>query len=578
MRISRGKGRVVATVLTVAFVLVAVVGTLAIVQRTTAKSLATGHFSVSPSVHGTTPLWKTVNLSSVPLVLPTGHQIAPHLSYYPPARLALLKQAALHTRSAPSGHDAQLPGAVTPQTPSPTGSLQGQSENGSTPSDMGFAVGGGYIVQVINQTIAVYNTGGKKLYGPTAFYTFLGLSSSSFLYDPRAVYDAVHSRFIILIDDAEGAPFNTNRQNSTYHIAVSTTGNPTSTYHLYTYTAGQGFGTSNANWADFPQMGIDAQALYFSGNRYGFNPENFSNAFVFAVNLAQLEAGTTPAYWEYSGVNETGGQAFTIAPAITYGTPRAEFMIDTSFNIAGDYTVWSLSNPFSGISSYTPVLEGYTFTGPMFTTPPAADQPGSSGLNSIDSGDPRVGGQVVFRNGLLYVALTTGYVNSASNNVAAIIWLEVRPVLSVNSTHCIPNSDCSDLSYANFYDFSTLGYGLTISAYDPSIAVDSDGNFFLDYTVSSATSEPYGLVNSHRITDPSRTTGAAASVPGSFSAALYTQNRWGDYSAIALDPSGCANTGIVVNCYKVWFSGMYVLSTGNWSTYISSDAESILQP
>ena len=478
---------------------------------------------------------------------------------------------------APTGPASQNPTISTPgkETPLPAGTFFGQSENGWTPSDMGLAAGGGYIVQAVNDSIAVWNTNATLQTGwPKTPQSFFGIPSATFMYDPRVVFDSISGHFFVLFDEDGGVAGN---YNAHYYIGVSATSNPTGAWHLYSFNTGESLTTTNAAFADFPILGIDALGLYFTGNRFYFtaNSGGFANSFVGFAPLAQLEAGAAhPAFNEFDNLATSSGQAFAVAPTVSFGYPRAELMVDTDFDCAtttcNTYDVWALSNPTG-----TPRLTYVKITGPNWSLQPAANQPGTGGAGSIDAGDPRIGGQPVYRAGSIYFAIGTGY-NNGTSTVAAVQWVKLGVGLDTGNAACgtVPNR-CVDITSSFVQDSFLIGYTGSGDAFTPALNVTSDGDIVMTYTYSSLTSAPVTAIYGHRSTTDLGTLGTPAhTVPQSQSTAYYSQFRWGDYSAVALDSTTCSSAG----CFRLWFSGMYVRSDGKWGTTISNELYNVLEP
>src|SRR5258708_31962038 len=77
---------------------------------------------------------------------------------------------------------------------------------------------------------------------------------------------------------------------SVYWVAVSQTSDPSGAWNVYEFNmdtdvAGQKFGD------DYTQLGINSQAVYFSGNMFGENGGFFAE--LFEANKAQMESGGT---------------------------------------------------------------------------------------------------------------------------------------------------------------------------------------------------------------------------------------------------------------------------------------------
>jgi Ca2+-binding RTX toxin-like protein len=95
------------------------------------------------------------------------------------------------------------------------------------------------------------------------------------------------------------------------------------------------------------------------------------------------------------------------------------------------------------------------------------------------------------------------------------------------------------------------------------ISMDGDGNIALGYNVSSETTFPSLRYTGRLATDPLGTMpqGENVLVDGTGSQTGFAANRWGDYSAMSVDP---------VDDSTFWFTGEYALANGNWATRIGS--------
>ena len=108
------------------------------------------------------------------------------------------------------------------------------------------------------------------------------------------------------------------------------------------------------------------------------------------------------------------------------------------------------------------------------------------------------------------------------------------------------------------------------STYDPdktyrwmgSIAMDKDHNIALGYSKSGPTVIPSIFITGRLSTDPINTLGAEAQIQAGTGVQQAGGNRWGDYSAMTLDP--------VDQCS--FYYTMYLTTNGqfNWSTRIAS--------
>jgi hypothetical protein len=96
-----------------------------------------------------------------------------------------------------------------------------------------------------------------------------------------------------------------------------------------------------------------------------------------------------------------------------------------------------------------------------------------------------------------------------------------------------------------------------------SIAMDKQGNIALGYSVSSTSIFPSIRYTGRLAGDPLNTMQAENSIQAGGGSQLSGLDRWGDYSAMTVDP--------VDNC-TFWYTTEYLKSSGafNWSTRIAS--------
>ena len=108
-------------------------------------------------------------------------------------------------------------------------------------------------------------------------------------------------------------------------------------------------------------------------------------------------------------------------------------------------------------------------------------------------------------------------------------------------------------TYAPSGDFRWMG----------SIAQDKQGNIVVGYSASSSQIHPALRLASRAVTDPLGTLSAEMSIIEGGGSQLRNLSRWGDYSAISVDP---------VNDCTFYYTNEYLKANGtfNWSTRIAS--------
>ena len=476
-------------------------------------------------------------------------------------------------------------------TPSANTAFLGQSEGILTPSDMGLAVNKFFVVQLVNTNIAVYDKSGTLQAGfPKTLNAFLGLPATASTFDPRALYDWINQRFIVVINEGIFKDF----PNGTgfLHLAVSQTSDPTGAWHLYTI-ASLFAGTNQC--PDFPTLGQDLSGIYIGMNLFTCDStglHDFVDAHVFLIPKSLAYAGQGLTFWEQFGlfvnVNGVGVNVDTLQPAniVNLGDrPRAEFMVNSlninfsggqCFNGCNELDVWAISNPFGFVSSgpnpefsLVRVPTSHTYFKTL-----GAHQPGSN--FSVDAGDPRISGGVVYHAGSLFASNSTGCIPQCDPagvvEATTVIWYEIAALtLDDNGDgHCTgaflnscPRITSASIRQEDCFFCGGFGGDNSGSSYYATLQPDTENNVTMVFNFSSSGLSPGTVYTSRRVTQLQNTMhdlGIFLVQNNTF----YNQARWGDYTATALDLSNKKRT-------TMWFSGMFVQSNGNWGTGIGAN-------
>ena len=179
------------------------------------------------------------------------------------------------------------------------------------PPDQGLCVGNGYVMEPINNAIAVYNMDGTRVGGPKALSQFFNLSPEvvrstppaygQFISDPRCHFDQATQRWFVseleIDTDPSTGAFGTH---SSILIAVSASADPTGAYYLYSFDTTDGNGTDPQHpncpcFGDQPLIGSDANGFYVSTNEYPLAAVGFNGSQIYALSKVGLESGSTPA-------------------------------------------------------------------------------------------------------------------------------------------------------------------------------------------------------------------------------------------------------------------------------------------
>ena len=413
----------------------------------------------------------------------------------------------------------------------------------SAPPDTNGAVGPQDYVQTVNTDFAVFNkdasrgTVGSVRYGPVAINTlwsgFGGLCQTDNDGDPTVVYDGIANRWII-------AQFAVTGATSTFYqcVAVSTTSDPTGTYYRYSF--------AYSNFPDYPKMGVWPDAYYETYNLFNAAGTSFLGAEDCAFNRAQMLTGATATQQCFTTSSSYGGllaatlDGATLPPA---GSPNYVVGLNTTTSLA----FWKFHVDWT-----TPANS--TFTGPSSIAVASYAQacgggtciPQSGTTNQLDSLADRAMYRLAYRNFGSYESLVVDHAVTVGSTVG-MRWYELR---SPNTTPTVFQSG----TYSPDSTYRWMG----------SIAEDQSGDIAMGYSTSSSSVHPGISYTGRLVSDPlnQMPQGETSVIVGAGSQ-TGTLTRWGDYSAMTIDPAdGCT----------FWYTNEYIPANGsfNWKTRIGS--------
>jgi hypothetical protein len=433
--------------------------------------------------------------------------------------------------------------------PAPSASFKGLDLNtwgaGWPPDTNGDVGPNNTYIQTVNTSIGVYDTKTGAQLAAFTFNTFFNGTNSpcdaSNQGDPVVVYDAQSGRWIIS-DFAW-----TNFVSGPYYqcIAVSKTGDPLSGgWWQYAFRADD----SSHPWLnDYPKLGVWSDGIYMSANMFDIRSSSgqasYKGVRVWSLNRDDLINGKTlrsvrvdlgTAYFSLLPSNYRGAQPPT-------GTP--DFFGSISGTTANNFQLWKFHVDWANPSNST-------FTGPANIAVASFNQPSSNipqkgSSETLDTLGDRLMMQLQYRNINGTQSLWASH-TVVSGGVTGIRWYEIR---DPNGSHTVYQQ--STFQPDSYYRWM------------PSLAVDSQGNMAVGYSVSSSTIYPQIRYAGRLVTDPLNTLGQGETTliagMGSQSGGY---NRWGDYSAMTVDP--------VDDC-TFWYTTEYYETTGNdWQTRIGS--------
>lgn len=478
-------------------------------------------------------------------------------------------------REAPEPNPVELPGGSVrsvPVVPGPSAPAPPPDRNfagldfatwgAGHPPDTNGDVGPNHYIQAINTAIGVFSKSDGAQIAAFAFDTLMSQGSFGNLCDtdnygdPVVLYDTFEDRWVIS-DFAFQLDVSGNVVNppgAFQCFAVSKTADPVSGgWNFYSINTAGGLG-------DYPKFGIWPDGLYMSVNMFGYAASSsFQGARVYALNKAQMYAGSSTV--QVVSFDAPSGD-FALLPSnarLQTGTPPAgapNYFIST-WQFLNAVTVYKFHVDWDHIATST-------FTGP--DTPLAA----SSWPNASVPNAPSLGGN----------PLDVLQIRAMMQNQ----YTHIGGVESLWTAHTVRRGDTTGFAAPRWYQVNVTGGAVAgsipqaatwdpdganvIHRFMPSLAVDRVGDMALGYSTSDATTKPAIKYAGRLSSDPANTLGQTEQVliqgTGTQTGTCGgTCSRWGDYSAMTLDPDGCT----------FWYTNEYYAVDGlNHQTRIGSFA------
>ena len=420
------------------------------------------------------------------------------------------------------------------RTPEPSLSFDGMDNLASvTPPDPIGAVGTTEFVQLVNATfMAVYDKGGTLLHGPVQLNDLWtsGTCANSNAGDPVVVFDILASRWVL-------AQF---RIGNGICVAVSQTSSALGAYWTYEFVFPE--------FPDYFKLGVWPDAYYVGSNEPSYS--------AYALDRQRMLAGLPAAFVRFTG------EANFLLPATVAGptpppagAPGLFYTFkDDSFHGGTDrLEIFEFRVDWAspGSSSFTMVsaldVTPFTYTVCGFFNFDCVPQPGT--LRRVDAVSEWPMWPLAYRNFGDHETLVANFTVDVGRNRAGIRWYELRRSGAAWAIH-------QEGTQAPDRRHSWMG----------SIAMDGLGNIALGYSISwrgflSPVYPSLGYATRLATDLPGTLQGEVLLVAGAGSQT--GSNRWGDYSAMSVDP--------VDDC-TFWYTGEYYAATSStgWSTRIGS--------
>ena len=409
---------------------------------------------------------------------------------------------------------------------------------GVAPPDPNLSVGSTQVVQWVNTSFAVFDkTTGALLYGPAAGNTLWantggGACEQNNDGDPVVLYDKAANRWVMTqLAVTTGPPY--------YQcIAISTTPDATGTFYRYIYQM--------PNFNDYPKLGVWNDAYYMSFNMFQDNIffSTFQGAFpcaldrnamlagqsalIVCVQLSSTYSSLLPADLDGSTPPAAGSPGLFLSlgsNALQLWRFHADFV-----NTGNTQLIGPLNLP---VASFSQACGGGT----------CIQQLGTS--QQLDSLGDRLMYRLAYRNFGDHESLVANHSVTAGNSVG-VRWYEIRSPYSSPAVF-------QQGTYAPDASYRWMG----------SIGMDQAGDIAVGYSVSSSAMNPSINYTGRVPGDPAGTLEGEAAIINGTGSQNGGLSRWGDYTAISIDPAD--------DC-TFWYTNEYLQSDGsfNWSTRVAA--------
>ncbi|MGN6561404.1 MAG: hypothetical protein ACTHMU_01985, partial [Thermomicrobiales bacterium] len=425
----------------------------------------------------------------------------------------------------------------------------GMTQLAGEPPDTEGAIGATQYVQWVNTSFAVFNKNtGAITYGPAAGNTiwagFGGLCETTNSGDPIVKYDQLAQRWVFT-QFAFNLDINFNPVAPYLQcVAVSTTSDALGPYNRYSFSYG-----SDLN--DYGKLGVWPDAYYITFNMF-HNAQYFTGPKVCAYdrNAMILGQAATQQCFQLS-TND-----FSLLPSDLDGAnPPPPGAPNYLLELGGDnksLDLWKFHVDWANNANTT--LAGPTS---ISVTPftlacnggQCIPQPGN--VNPLDSLGDRLMYRLAYRHFADgHEALVVNHSVMVNNTTTGVRWYELR---LANGTPTV-------------YQQSTFAPDGT-SRWMGSVAMDGAGDIALGYSASSTSVFPSVVYTGRVPTDPFGQMQAETTIKAGLASqpnnSGLPENRWGDYSAMTIDP--------VDDC-TLWYTNEYLKTENDfsWSTQIAS--------
>ncbi|MFZ4619325.1 MAG: T9SS type A sorting domain-containing protein [Bacteroidota bacterium] len=414
--------------------------------------------------------------------------------------------------------------------------FEGVPQTNFIPPDPILAVGPNHVMVAVNSTFRIFDKNGTILKTIDADAWFNQVIPGASTFDPIVMYDHFAQRWIFVmlhVDDANSKSY--------ILLGVSDDNNPLGLWYNWATPAHVLGDSTVSNWTDYARVGFDKDALYITGNQFGFT-SGFAYSKVRIIPKAQLyennaHAITWKDFWDFRDPDDLQTVIFGLRPSISFGNSGKQLLLnDSPYFLGTFFTLWSIDSVLTH-----PTVTGKNIPVVQYFPSPDADQKDGGSL-PIEAFGADIRNEPIYRDSALWAVHAVA--SGPNKEFSAVRYVKIDP---------FQQKTLEDVS------FGLDGYWHSY----PALMVNKNGDMTITYSRSGNNEYIGAFVTGRKKNDAP---GLAPSIALRDGRGNYVvdfasgRNRWGDYSGIGLDPS---------DEMSVWTHTEFAAAKNSWGTWIA---------